>query len=892
MKHLLRLFFTILSVSFGYADVPHFLQNRGQIADENGVPVPDVLYYSRLGGLDLYVTTHGLSYVFRQTTQPGPEHDAALHPEGAEPFEPLTNFARTDVDLAGSHILPGNIRVGQPVPGAIYNYYLGFCPSGITGVQGVDGITIDEVYPGISWHIFFTPEGGLKHEFILSSEGDPNSIRLNYRWCDLEVTGNSVVFNNPLGSITEGAIDAWENISHKPVAVSFVSSGTVVGFDLDGQVPVNGMVIDPPLFWSTYYTTSSADYLHTIETDAVGDIYVGGSFDNAAFPTLNPGGGAYFQGTLAGGSDAVIAKFSNAGVRFWSTFIGGNGSEYCGGYGPIIVGVDGSNNPWLVGGTASTNYPCLNPGGGAYFQGALAGGTDAFITKFSSTGVMLYSTYYGGASNEAAASTATAFASFGTHVHIGFRTSSAGLPVVNPGGAYTSAFSGGNMPYMVRMDTSGVVSWSTYIGNAGDSYGMSMDCDNSGNLICALPVSAGGVANVTPVGAYNQAFNGGGDIRMIRFTPAGVINWSTYFGGSGWEGISINVESDPSGNIVIGGYSSSTTMMPVTNPGGGAFYQAGAGGGGDYYIAKFLATGQLYWCSFLGGTGTEHCGMGVTFDISGNMFLYGGTESAAVPLLNDGGYFDNALATIADWYVGKFSAGGVLQWGTFFGTGGHDHMFSGNGQLLATDPGGNLFVVGETGGAGNTTLNPGAGAYFTAAGAGGTEAMIIKFGNTPPLPVYQVTLTYDQGKNALSYQLSGAIEGEIRLEYATDASHWHANNSQAVMATTGIWTAPVGHQFCRAAWTMAGGATIYSNVVEINATASEPLVIYPNPGNLTMFLQGTGAGKIQVWNTDGKLVLDTTGEYFQVGDWPAGMYLVRFADSKGTLRTGHIQVIH
>src|SRR5206468_3593303 len=79
------------------------------------------------------------------------------------------------------------------------------------------------------------------------------------------------------------------------------------------------------LTWSTYYGGSTADWGMDIAVDALQNIIMTGNTSSTDFPVM-----AAYQTVKSGGQDAYVVKFNNSGVRQWSTFYGGAGTENAG----------------------------------------------------------------------------------------------------------------------------------------------------------------------------------------------------------------------------------------------------------------------------------------------------------------------------------------------------------------------------------------------------------------------------------------------------------------------------------------------------------------------------------------------------------------------------------
>jgi len=476
-------------------------------------------------------------------------------------------------------------------------------------------------------------------------------IRLGYnRLLSIDDKGNLVIAYES-GTMLESAPAAWQEIDGKraPVGASFVLYGErEAGFTLGDYAPGIPVVIDPALAWNTFLGGSDDDFGRAIAVDGSGNVYVAG-YSNATWGApvreyeggitdvfaarldkngtliwntflgssgpdysdaiaVGGSGNVYVAGTsdatwgapvrdYTGGGDAFVARLnSTTGVLTWNTFLGGDGTDS-----GKAIAVDGSGNVYVAGNSQYSSWG--DP------VRAFSGDMDAFVAKLNSTtGVLTWHTFLGGSGEDQG--NAIAVGGSGNVYVAGTSDATWGAPVRD----YTVA--GVWDAFAVGLDSSGVLTWNTFLGGSYDDYGTGIAVDGSGNVYVA------GFGGYTWQGATTpvRAFSGGRDAFVARLNSAtGVLTWNTFLGGSD-DDYGTGIAVDSSGNIYVAGYSDNTWGYPLWahTPDLDVF---------DASVVRLnSSTGSLIWNTFLGGSGDDY-GQAIAVDGSGNAYVAGDSNA-------------------------------------------------------------------------------------------------------------------------------------------------------------------------------------------------------------------------------------------------------------------------
>ena len=303
-------------------------------------------------------------------------------------------------------------------------------------------------------------------------------------------------------------------------------------------------------------------------------------------------------------------------VLVYSSFLGGSDDDY-----GNAVAADASGNMYETGVTYSTS----------------AGDGDVLARKISADGsTFLYTADLGGSGDDFGNGIAVDVNGF---AYIGGRTTSWGfsqLPTPFQNQNYSP--NGASNAFVLRLDPTGKITFSTYIGGSYDDGGDAVALDNQGNIYLTGYTSSNDFP--TSSGAFQRSRQGGSDAFVAKFGSDGTALYSTFLGG-GSDDEAYGIAVDVNGNAYVTGYTYSDSFPQANAP-----YQHSRHGGQEGFISELTNDGSgLIFSTFIGGTSDDVCN-GIALDPSGNIYIVGTTASSDLPIPNrsyntgyNGGYF-------------------------------------------------------------------------------------------------------------------------------------------------------------------------------------------------------------------------------------------------------------
>lgn len=218
----------------------------------------------------------------------------------------------------------------------------------------------------------------------------------------------------------------------------------------------------------------------------------------------------------------------------------------------------------------------------------------------------------------------------------------------------------------------------------------------------------GSANNIATTGAYQTTISSVPDGFIAKYNAAGTRLWSTYFGGTGDDELG-PIACTKNGTIFVGGTTNSSTLATP-----GAYKTNLSVGFYDAMLARFDSAGNRVWCTYFGGTGTDDL-LDLTLDTAENIVFCGMTGSGTG--LSTSGSFQPLNAGLNDGFIAKFTPAGFPVWATYFGGVNHD-----NAQAVHCDRFNNIYVSGIANSGGLATTNS-----FQPAMSGTSDPYLVKF---------------------------------------------------------------------------------------------------------------------------------------------------------------------
>lgn len=659
-----------------------FEPNRGQAEHA-------ARFIARFGSYTLSLTEAGATLSLRPPSPTGTL--SRLHGGLTLPPVPGVPPAVLGLRLAGANPHP-RIRGESRLPGMV-NYLIGPSPRGWhIGIPTYARVRYAAVYPGVD--LIFRGNGGqLEYDFIVSPDADPARIRL-------AVTGavpvldraGDLLLHTAAGVLRQRrpTIYQWVGGRRRLVPGGYLLlPGRRIGFRLGAYDHRAALVIDPLVIYATEFGApgGGGDEANGLHVDAAGDAYIVGT-------TTSPSHKAIF-----------VTKYDPTGTHpLYTTLLSGS----CDSLGGDIA-VDRAGDAYATGLYTSQD----------------ANGTcdvvQAVVAKLGPDGTPIYNVRFGGHQDIQAKDWGNGIAvdQAGNAYVTGETDNDPQFPTT-PGALRSTPNAVGVDAFVLKVDPSGKLVYSTYLGGSDLDHAVGIAVDHQGDAYVVgqtastdFPVTAN---------AFQRRQGRAGDLGsafVSKLNPTGsALLYSTYLGGSATD-LGLAIALDSQGRAYVTGATSSPdfpTTPGAYSPRCGQDGHCGlatgdqnlCGGTGtctlydDAFVAEIdpslAGKASLVYSTYLGGTlGDE--GRAIAADGARHVYVAGDTSSLDFPVVAAlqpaRGAANNPLDPNRDAFVSELdlsrSGPAQLVFSTYLG-GSADDVATG----VAVGHNGTVYVAGRT----------------------------------------------------------------------------------------------------------------------------------------------------------------------------------------------------
>jgi len=296
------------------------------------------------------------------------------------------------------------------------------------------------------------------------------------------------------------------------------------------------------------------------------------------------------------------------------------------------------------------------------------GNSDIWIAKLDGKGEISWNRSMGGNLNDYAYSVQQT--SEGGYILAGYTHSNNGDVSGNHGGADA---------WIVKLNSSGTVSWRKCLGGNGDDYAYSIRQTSDGGYI----VAGSSYSNSGAV----TGNHGEGDAWVTKLDSSGSISWSKSLGGNGDDYVKGIQQTSDGGYIAAG--SSYSNSDDVT----------GNHGKYDVWVFKIDSSGVVSWSKCFGGGGDDYAN-DIQKTNGGGYIVSGNSESMDGDMPGNHG--------LVDGWVLKLDESGSASWTKNLGGSGNDYA----NAINKTGDGGYIIAGSSSSNDGDVTGNHGLEDYW------------------------------------------------------------------------------------------------------------------------------------------------------------------------------------